>query len=192
MYFNKELYVNKEIKAQVKRLEKLQAIWTLVSVFAVIVIFIVIFATLSIKYEDNFIVGYAMAIFGTFVFAILICVLIPTMIRCERLKDKQTEELKGQPVYDKYVSLLQFGRRHYKINGYIAYGGVGLSLITTWILAILFPYEFYAGYAFIFPVCICNLVNAIRNRKVRQIKCMEEEIAQELRQETESADTEEV
>lgn len=184
MYFNKELYVSKEIRDKVKKLEKLQLALILSTTISLIAVGIVCLVLLWTKYEQDFMKGYAIAVFGTVIFCALLGVLIPLNVCFDRLRMAQTEEFKGQPLYDKYQSLLNTGRKIYKVNNYITYLTVGLSLIVAWVLAIIFPYDYYATLSVALILIISNIVLLARNGKLNQIRIREDEIARELWQQS--------
>lgn len=180
MYFNKELYINEEIRAKEKRLNKLQTALAISITISFIAIYIACVVPLRIKYAEKFMAGYAIAILYTSVFVVIEAVVFPISAALRKLKVKQTEELKGKPIYNKYVALLYAGRELYKVNNCIAICATAVGLVVTWILAIIFPYEIYVFVPCMLIVNVCNLIILIRNGKIKQIKYMEEEIAQGL------------
>lgn len=182
MYFNKELFVNEEIKAKYKRLYKLQTALAIAVPVVMVAVDIACVTALWVKYGDAFMVGVAMAVLFTSLFIALYAVLFPISAALNKLRLKQTEELKGQPVYEKYVALLQAGRELNKVNNIIAVLATALALVIIWVLAIIFPYELYVYIPCLFIALVCNLIIVIKNGKFKKIKSMEQEIAWQLRQ----------
>lgn len=111
---------------------------------------------------------------------------LPFRKKLDLLRNKQTEELKGQPVYEKYAELLKSGRKLNKITDCITFGAVAIAIIAVWVLAAIFPYDFWCAYAFILSILICDLILLTRGNKIEQIKKLETEILQELHKENEN------
>lgn len=180
MYYDIDLLVNEEIKASYKRINKLLTILIISAVIAIGAIAIAVIIILGKKYSDIFKVGYAMAVFATVEFAMVIPIAFTWQARFDKLRRKQAEEFSGQPLYAKYVALLDMGRKQTRTNGYIAGAGVLASLIACWTLAIIFPYDFYNIYTFYLPILVCDLILLLRRKNAQKIKSYEEEILREL------------
>ncbi len=180
MYYNKELFVNEEIKTKYKKLLKLQTVLALSIVLSIAAIWLACFVALLIMYDD-FMYGYLFAAFGTLLLVAVFAALIPCAVAMNKLRAEQTEAMNGQPIYDKYVVLLQAGRKFAKSNNCYALAVVAVCLIVAWVLAIVFPYELYiVALPFVVAGITANLRTIFENRKVKEIKSMENEIAAEL------------
>ncbi len=186
MYYNKELFINEEIKVDYNHLNKKQTVLLLSILLSIALVALAVIITLGIKFSETFMTGYAMAILGTVMFAVMFSLVLPFRMKIDILRNKQTEELKGQPVYEKYVELLNSGRELNKITDCITFGAVAISIIAVWVLAIIFPYDFWCAYAFVLPILIGNLILLTRRNKIEQIKKSETEILQELHKENEN------
>ena len=180
MYYNIDLLVNEEIKASYKRTNKLLTILIISLVIAIGAIAIAVIIVLDNKYPDVFKVGYAMAVFATVESAIVIPIAYTWQARLDKLRRKQAEEFSGQPLYAKYVALLDMGKKQTRTNGYIAGAGVLASLIACWTLAIIFPQTFYNIYTFYFPILVCEPIILLRRQNTQKIKSYEEELLREL------------
>lgn len=183
MYYNTELFVNEEIKTYYKRLNKLQTILILSTVLSVALIAIVVIIVFGVKYPDTFMTGYAMAVFVTVEFVLTASIAFPFQLKLNILRCKQTEELKGHPLYGKYAYLLNLGQKIIKTTNYISIATVAVGIIAVWVFAIFFPYGFYNVYAAILPIAVCNLI-LICLKKIKEIKNTETEILRELKAES--------
>ncbi len=183
MYYNTELFVNEEIKTYYKRLNKLQTILILSTVLSVALIAIVVIIVFGVKYPDTFMTGYAMAVFVTVEFVLTASIAFPFQSKLNILRCKQTEELKGQPLYGKYAYLLNLGQKIIKTTNYISIATVAVGIIAVWVFAIFLPYGFYNVYAAILPIAVCNLI-LICLKKIKEIKNTETEILRELKAES--------
>ncbi len=183
MYYNKDLFVNEEIKANYNRLNKLQTILSLFVLLSAMAVAMAVIITLVAKFSEIFMTGYAMAIFATVTFALMFSLSLPCKMKIDLLRNKQAEELKGQPIYEKYSELLKSGQKLNKITDCITFGAVAISIIAVWVLAVIFPYDFWCTYAFVFPILIGNLILLTRRNKIEQIKKLEMEILRELHNE---------
>ena len=149
-------------------------------VIAIGAIAIAVIIVLDNKYPDVFKVGYAMAVFATVESAIVIPIAYTWQARLDKLRRKQAEEISGQPLYEKFVTLLDMGRKQIRTNGYIAGAGVLASLIACWTLAIIFPQTFYNIYTFYFPILVCEPIILLRRQNTQKIKSYEEALLREL------------
>ena len=129
MYYNKELFINEEIKVDYNHLNKKQTVLLLSILLSIALVALAVIITLGIKFSETFMTGYAMAILGTVMFAVMFSLVLPFRMKIDILRNKQTEELKGQPVYEKYVELLNSGRELNKITDCITFGAVAISII---------------------------------------------------------------
>ncbi len=190
MYYNKELFVNEEIKANYDKLNKRLTALLISLILSIVFVSLAVIITLGIKFSETFMTGYAMAILGTLIFAVMFSLVLPCRMKIDILRNKQAEELKGQPVYEKYAELLKSGRKLNKITDGITFSAVAIAIIAVWVLAAIFPYDFWCAYAFVFPILICNLILLTRRSKIEQIKELETEILRELHKENENHDKE--
>lgn len=187
MYFIKELFVNGEIKTIYNRLNKLQTIGLFSFILSVTVAAVAVIITLAVKFPKTFMfmTGYAVAIYTNVLFVIMVLIGVPSQRNLDLLRNKQTEELKGQPIYEKYTELLQAGRKLSKITNCIAISAVAISIIGVWVLTVTFPYSLYNIYTLCFPILVCSLILLICRDKIQKIKALEAEILQELHKKSE-------
>lgn len=180
MYYNKELFVNEEIKAKYKQKEKLLTVLLLSLQIPIIVITLAIIITLVIKFPKTFMIGYAMAVFASILFAVIYAISFPFQKKFDLLRSMQVEVLSGQPIYEKYIELLNLGRKLNKVSNFISIGTTIISIIAVWVLAIFFPYCFFNVYACTLPTIASNILLLTRSKRIKQIKSTEEEILREL------------
>lgn len=180
MFYNKELFINDEIKSEYKRYEKLLNVLVISIVVSFVVVWIAVLVTLGIKFRGEFKDGYAMAIFASVIFVVLFVLVLPFQKKFDVLRNKQTEDLKGQPIYEKYVELLNSGSKLNKITNYITLGATIISLILVWVLAVIYPHSFYVFFAFLIPLIVCDLILITRSKKISQIKLSENKILCQL------------
>lgn len=183
MYYNKDLFVNETIKANYNRLYKKQTILSLSVVLSAMAIALAVIITLAVKFPEMFMTGYAMAIFATATYALMFSLTFPIGKKLDLLRNQQAEELKAQPIYEKYTALLKKGRELNKMTDCITFSAVAIAIIAVWVLAAIFPYDFWCAYAFVFPILICNLILLTRRNKIKQIKTLEAEILREIHDE---------
>lgn len=71
MYYNKELFINEEIKVDYNHLNKKQTVLLLSILLSIALVALAVIITLGIKFSETFMTGYAMAILGTVMFAVM-------------------------------------------------------------------------------------------------------------------------
>ena len=94
MYYNKELFINEEIKVDYNHLNKKQTVLLLSILLSIALVALAVIITLGIKFSETFMTGYAMAILGTVMFAVMFSLVLPFRMKIDILRNKQTEELK--------------------------------------------------------------------------------------------------
>ena len=170
MYYNKNLFVNEQLKTQFKKLLKKQLIVLFSIIAAALVLYIGTILQLVMLVGKNFPIGYAIPALGATLFVALFAANLPIANRLNKLRAAQTEEMKDTVYGEKYAALLQAGKNCEKLSYYLIIPSVVLSLIISLIVSIFFPYEYYYSYfglllSSFFLVCIVFFIPLSRKRK---------------------------
>lgn len=186
MYYNKELFLNSQIKAAFKRAEKTFIALLLSVVVSVAVASLTTIIVLYIRNPDTFMIGYAMAIFATVIQVLALSIVFPFQRKFNELRKAQAEDAKGA-IGEKYAALYRLGYDEIKRQTVFACVELAVSLVAAWVIAAIFPSELYNILAFIIPYIVLGNITLFVERKPRQkIIALENEIANEISASTET------
>ena len=177
---NKDFYINEQIKAQVERCKKQAIKLAFVLGFAVAAVLVAIILILKFVFDTVIPIGYSFPTIMTAVCVTTFGLIIPFTKRINTLRDKQMEEFKDKPIYDKCLELLNCNRKLFKLGGSIVIGLLVLSFIISWTIAILFPYTHLSLVVWLVYLFVTSIANLAFIGKQKEVKALEKEIVKEL------------